>query len=307
MRRIEHLIKQARRQSENEVASASEGLSDEEFLQWANDAQDRIYGEILKKHRKMFANAYTFDASGSEAYSLPFDVYFRHRIVALEYSANGSDNGYTLLKPIGYQERNLFGTTGLPNVAHGYAPTQTGIIVAGAPTTGKFRLTYEPVLPRLDKRRGTVGSHTKSSTALTALTLSGATADDFTNDDYLTVVAFDGTVNMRGIPYTAVASNGVVSILGSSYTFPSGSNLTNGDWVCLGPYSSPVSQLPDQCERYLIAHMVWKALKRDSSVDAGEQTQELMSMMIEIVDSVAEVSGDVEDVPVVDLTYSWDP
>lgn len=307
MRRVEHLILHVRRASENERQGTGEGISDEEFIQWLNDAQDMIYSKITRKHRMSFAKETTFAATGAESYtSLPFDIYSRHRIIALDYSETGSEASYRSLTPMTHQERTLRGSSSLPNVASGYVPTQNGIIVVGAPSVGTFRLVYEPILPRLDKRRGTVSTHTKSSTALTALTLTGHTAADFSEDDALTIVSATGQVNMRGIPYTAVAGGGAVTISGSSYTFPVGSTLTNGDFVCRGEYASTHSQLPDQCERYLIAYATWRAMKRDSSVDAGEQMNELAMIEDDIVSGFAQMSGDVEQVPIVDATYAWE-
>ena len=38
------------------------------------------------------------------------------------------------------------------------------------------------------------------------------------------------------------------------------------------------SDLPRNCERYLIAYCAWKIFKRDSSMDSGDQQAELSAM-----------------------------
>lgn len=56
--------------------------------------------------------------------------------------------------------------------------------------------------------------------------------------------------------------------------------------------------MPTICERYLLAYMNWKILKRDSNTDSAEQTTELADMRSEIVQLFAEIDDDVKSVPI---------
>jgi hypothetical protein len=152
----------------------------------------------------------------------------------------------------------------------------------------------------------TISAVTVGASALTALTLTGYTAADYDLSDHLTLVDFNGTVKMRGIPYTAVnGGTGVVTIQGSSYTFPTGSAAAIGDYVVLGKNASTHPLIDSNAEDFLITYASRRILMRDSSDDAAALNEEEMRMISGIVDTYA-YSPDVELVPVVDSGYWTD-
>ena len=63
--------------------------------------------------------------------------------------------------------------------------------------------------------------------------------------------------------------------------------------------------MPDHVERYLIAYASWKILKRDSSVDYTEQESELSNMEQEIVETYADISDDIYQIPEVNDDEAW--
>ena len=55
--------------------------------------------------------------------------------------------------------------------------------------------------------------------------------------------------------------------------------------------------MSDEVERYVLQYCAWKILKRDSSVDAAEQENELMMLLKDIVGSYKLVTDDVVYIP----------
>lgn len=301
VRRSELLEKQIRRASENERVGSADGISSEEVYQYLTDGLWFLQRKIVLANTEAFRAPYEFSASGVEAYDLPPDILVLNATVTLEYSSSGQAEDYRRLQKVQTKERLT--EQGCPAR---YLLQGSQILVNRYPLTGTFRLTYNRVLPRVDKRRATVSSHTKSTTALTALTLTGFTAADYALSDHLTVVDFDGNVRMRGIPYTAVNSGtGVVSIYNSSYTFPAGSMLSNGDYVCLGAYSSSHPLIELLAESFLVTYGTRRMLKRDSSVDAADIAEELEPMWADVV-ALYGATDEVEDAPVLQTDYFGD-
>lgn len=299
MRRASLLELQVRRQTENERTGTTDSISSEEFLQYFTDAQLCIYRRMIARRATAFKAEYIFSAAGTERYSLPGDC-FAQGAITLEYSSTGDIKDYRPLDKLTHHER--ISVSGPPC---GYILDGTSVIVNPYPSTGSFRLNYNKAMPRVDKRRATVSAHTKSSTALTALTLTGYTAADYDLYDHLTIVDFDGVIKMRGIPYTAVnGGTGVVSIYGSSYTFPSGSTMTNGDYVCLGEHSSTHLQLANFCEDFVLMYCAKRIFNRDSSSDAIDADPEVARMAAEIVENWADASADVTQVPIINYNFA---
>lgn len=306
MRRAELLITHVRRATENVATSSSDAITDEEFLQYLNDGQFLLQRRILAVNDKVFRTSDTFSADGSESYSnAPFNIFSRNRVAELEYSESGLDQDYYKLdKRTALERRSV---TGRPSQ---YILESQSIIVNSYPSTGTFRRTYNFRVPRLDKRRSTVSSSTASATALTALTLtttSPFTAADYDLYDHLTIVGSDGTVKMRGIPYTAVDSGtGVVSILDSSYTFPEGSTIANGDHVVLGEYATTHSLLDDQCEDFLLTYCQKRIFMRDSSSDAVELLASDLDPMIQDILEIYSDDPDNQQIPITNFDYFQD-
>jgi len=314
MRRAEQLIKQIRRGTENErapgVTGSADGISDEDFLQALNSAQERIESMIIKTHEKVFAKTAVYDSVRSVDFlALPEDIFTVHHVILVEYTTTGQAKDYYALnraKPI--ERRSYEGTPAA------YIPFSDKIILSPIPDTSignSVRVTYNEKKPRIDKRRAFIDtaildSATKTITSLSLSTSSDITfvEDDFLEQDYLCVVDRDGNILMEKIPFTSVSSSGVVTVA-PGFTYQTGETLPGGSYAVLGKRSTTTSKLPDTCEKYLIAYAEWKIFKRDSSSDAGEAMMELQMMEADIVESFAQVSGDFDHIPVVNLDYVW--
>lgn len=296
MRRGELLIKQIQRQTENERVGTQDGISLEEYYQYLTDGVRRFQEQVLKVKAAAFLRPYSWSASGLEYYSLPTDILLKNQIVTLEYSPSGNDRDYYKLDRSAPLERFTFQGSPSRYFLHG-----DRVYVNAYPQAGSFRMVYNGALPAVDKRRATVLSRTLSSTAITALALSGYTDADYLLADHITIVDFNGTVLMRGIPYTAVAL-GVVTIQGGTYTFPTGSTCPVGAYACLGANASTHPQIDDQAESFLIAYGSRRILMRDSSSDTAELSAEELAMLSGIVDLYAD-EPDVQPVLVSSYDY----
>lgn len=305
MRQLELLINQSRVDTDNIEFSDTTGIPDSFFIQRANDAQDRIHSLILQQHPDIFLKEKIISSVyGQEAYSAPSDCYLGNRIVQVDYSPSGNENDYFQLKQGRLPER----ISGIQGVPAWYIRRSGAILLQPKPQSdaAKIRLTYQKKLAKLDIRRATVSAVTLTTDEITSLTLDTTVAFDQTSlveENFLTVVDKNGVVKMASIPFTDIdATTGVVTIE-AGFTFEDGETIEVGDYVCKGALSTTHSELPDVCERYLIAYMDWKVLKKDSSADSIEQSEELQAMEAEIIDTFKETDDDVDYVTILDDGY----
>ena len=304
MRRAEQLVAHVRRATENERSGTADGISDEEFLEYLNQGQELIQQAIIRVHRTAFAKEAEIEASGTEYVDLPSDCFGRQRVIAVHYSPTGSrEDAYRL------EQRRVAERYTIEGFPKGYIPLKSKILVNPYPADGAFFVTYDPALPRIDKRRATVASRTVNSGVLSALTLSTSAPfdqDDYSLDDYLCVIDLDGTIKAAGIPFTAVSAGGVVTIQGTTHTLSGGESIAVSDNVVIGKYSSSHSQLPDICEKFLLSYCERRILQRDQSGARAEMNEDEKSQLQDIVATYIEISGDVEDIPVLENGYWMD-
>lgn len=302
MRRVEQLITQVRRATENTRIGTQDGISDEEFIQYLNDAQELCASAIIQVHRTAFSKEKTISVTGAESYTLPTDIWAKQRVISVEYSPDSNAEHYYFLSQARTVERST--RRGLPSQ---YILFNNKLLMNAYPATGQFRITYDPLIPRLDKRRAVIDAITMTSTQLTALSLAITTpfvAADYDLFDNLSIVGADGTVKMSGVPFTAVSAvNGNVTILGSAFTFASGETGATSDYVCLGINATTTSILPDQCEKFLLAYCQRRIFDRDSSSDRDTMSQDEQMILADIVGAFADSSGDQDDIVCKNFEY----
>lgn len=308
MRRVELLIEQSRRATESTNFSEEAGIQDAEFIQYLNDAQERIYSHILRVYPDDYLTEAELDAtSGTGSYGIPVDAYLGTRLKMVEYSPNGQATQYYTLEK-GVLKERFNGNTGSPSE---YIRRGKQILLQPAPNTnGKIRLNYFQKLPALDKRRGAIsavvldsGTRTITSLTIDITSISATDITDLQNLGYICAVDKDGNIKMKSIPISAIDSDTGVVTLDGAFTYESDETLAVGNYVVMGKYATTHCQLDDSCERYLIAHTDWKVLKRDSSSDSQEQNDELKDMIMEIVESYKDADEDVSFIPILDAEY----
>jgi len=309
MRRVERLIKQVRRATDNEEFNNDQvdplGITTQEISEFLNEAQDNIKARISEVHPKIFIKTSTMDlVAGQELYNLPSDLYLNGRILNIEAKFSNQTSDYTNLRHKSIKSRLPNVTSEIPSF---YIKIGDQIAIQPTPSrawTDGIRLTYQKKLPSLGFRIGQVSSVTTSGTDTTIISLNAsptktqdaglpALAEDYiTQFDELTVVNKKGVIQAAGLPVSTYDSVNQQVTLEEEHALSASESITAGDYLVGGSQATTVADLPDTCERYLIAYAAWKVLKTDSMVDSKDQERELAAMLSEIVAAFKEVTED---------------
>lgn len=304
MRRLDLLITQSRRSTENLDFSDDAGIQDDELIQYFNDGQDELYGMVINAFPDMYQKEKVYDViSGQEQYEIPWDCYIGERVEMVEYSRTGQNKDYYLLKKGDKRER-LNGSSGNPSF---YIRRSGSLYIQPVPiAAGTLRVLYQKALPSLDVRRGRVLSVTLTGSQITALNLDPSESIDaqsIIDYGYITVVDNVGTQKMRCIPVDAVDSSTGAVTVSAGFEFEAGETITIGNYVCLGKDSTTHSILPDPFENYLLEYANRRTLMRDSSIDSGELKELLAQFEQGILRTVQEPDGDINSVAIIDTQY----
>lgn len=304
MRRIDQLINVSRSNTDNVEFTDSTGISDEQFIEFANFGQDDLLEQIQLNHPDLLIKEKEIQAaSGTETYSFPGDLFMGCRLQKVEYSPTGLSTDYYNLVKYTLQER----FTGTSSDPVGYIRRGTSILLEPRPSSsGKIRLTYQYQIPRLDKRRAKVSAVTLGASTITSLTFDTTeTIDDTELLDwgYMTIVDSDGVVKMRAIKIDSINTTSGAVTVNASFAFESGETIAVGDYAVAGKLSSTHSALPDNCERYLIQYMDYKAFKQDSAADSSEARDELIVIRDSIVQSFAQPESTIQGIPYISNEY----
>ncbi len=305
MRNISILITQARRATENLEYSDSVGITDNEFIQYSNDAQDELEAQISKVNADVNISKAVIDCvAGQEDYLLPNDTLLHTKLSNVLWSANGAESQYRNLTQ-GRPSEIISTYTGTPSFFVRLGQI-VKLIPAPSSSASKIKVYYQQKLPRIDVQSGKIGAVTTVGQTITALTLdSGFSAyskDNLLEEGFVTVCDSAGVIKMENVPIVSIDDTTLDVTLGT-FTFDTDESIAVGDFLIRGPRSSNVCTLPDICERYILAYMQWRILKRDSSNDATEQKEEMMMMLQSIIDAYSEPDYSVDGIPIIDTQY----
>jgi hypothetical protein len=304
MRRVEQLIAQSRRATENQEFTESAGVQDEEFIQYLNDAQEDIQTIIQGTFPNiMLKEEIGSLISGQGGYDIPRDCFLGTRINQVEVTLSTTENFYVLRKA-SLRERINF-KSGSPVF---WIRNGSQFLLQPAPqASGQYRVTYQRTIPTLDIRRGTVDSVTfgAGNTIASLILKTDEPLDDqaLIEQNFITIVDKNGSVKMQGIPVTDVsASTGTVTIE-AGFVFEDGETIEAGDYALRGAYSTTNSQLPDICEKFLLEYCNTRILMRDSSADSVE-TGTLMAKIQETLRlAFAEPDADPDRITILDTQF----
>ena len=312
MRKLETLITASRRATENQEFSSSAGISDEEFIQYFNDAQEEIQNLINLNFPKVFMKVADLqvpaqDGSTLSGIALPSDCYLGTRIDTILFSDTGRlQDAYRLKK--GSTKEYLGGNASNPSY---YFRASSDIFLQPyAQSGGVLYVAYQAALPKLDIIRGIVSSVTLGTNTITSLVLDPTQVFDFEaiqENRYVSVGDKDGNIKMTRIPVDAIDSSTGVVTVDPSFTFEAGETIAAGDFIFCGKVATNFSQLPETCERYLLEYCNARILMRDSSSDAQDISQVLLKIEAGIKSAFAETESDPDYVAVLDNQYlGWD-
>lgn len=307
MKRVDQLLTEAKRETENTESTTDTGVQDSEYIRALNDAQDKIHSAILLQNPKILKKEKEITVvPEQEAYTLPADVFGTTRIEKVEYSRTGQSKDYYELDSAEIDER-LNGQSGRPSY---FIRDSERILIQPKPAgAGTLRVTYEKVLPRLDKRRGKVltvvldtVNRQITSLILDTTLLTSEDVSEMNDSGYICVVSKRGVIKMIEIPITEVnSSTGEVTV--ESFTYQSGESIEVGDYVVSGAYSTTNCQLPDITERFLLSFCKWRVQKRDSSNDSREQKEEVDDMVADIMATYARADKTVHSIPIINTDF----
>lgn len=226
MRRTEYLITELRNSTDNTDTGA---VKDAEIIAYLNYAQKLIQKIIFKVNPEaaLFQKEALYSFSSSGVYTLPEDCYAKNAVLKIEYLNGGK---YYPIEPIDSAE---YGRSG-------YWRSENTITVQGFLYLD-IKVTYFKQLPKLDKRWGKVLSVTGGA----QLALTGQDELFVTVDDYLSVVDKFGAQIRGEIFIDSYATPNIA-------TSDALTGVTTDHYICMGKNSVNASELPDECEPYLL-------------------------------------------------------
>lgn len=302
-RRIEQLLTRVRKETGNEDYGADAGIGQTQLVEYMNDGLNFIEEALSNVHSNYFTKTDYIDlVANQEEYTLPSDLLKGAGLKLVENKINSNDYIKLPKKTILQRE----GLNYRSNTLNGYYVQGNKILVMPLPTanqTDGLRVTYTKALNRLDIRRGTISASTNNGTAITSITVNTATLlspNEYDLNDYICVVDKDGNMITKNIPITGINSGtGAISIYGSSFTPETGDSLSvTGYYVVFGKNTSTHQlDLDENVERFLVSYCVYKVLKEDSSLETGDQFNELLMMRDSIVEAYSQPDDDLLLVP----------
>lgn len=308
MLNVDRLVARVRRETRNEDNSntvASDSISDNEFIDALNDAQERLQSIISSVYSTLFEREVSFDVGvGDTEFEIDDNVYLGNRIVSVEYTPTGNIRDYRPLEARDISERER--QNGIPSF---YFITAKKIILCPTPITanGILKVTYEKTLSRLDKKRATITTvgtpYTASGVDLINLTLSNID-DEVSNlikGDYITSLTTSSTVGINKVMVWAALSGSTLTVKEGDIV--EGTNMSDGDTFLIGKDAVFTPDLPDCCERYLIAYAVWQIFSRDDLKRAEGAKARLAIIEEDLLRSFSEQSKDAKYIPMINKFY----
>lgn len=283
------------------IEDVLEGIGQQQLLRFLTEGQTHIQSAIINQHPVEFVTSKEIDiVSGQEEYSVPDNLFVNNRLISVQYSHTGNARDYVKLPAKGLRDR----FTDESSHPSWYIRRSGKILLNPIPTSsvGSIRVEYYRELDRLQLRAGEITSITDNGT-ISALSID--TSSDLPNlisnigDKYLCICDKDGEVKEYNVAYTSYnSSTGAFS--GISHERNGASAISSGDFITVGRYTTTHSDLPVNCERFLVTYATMRALKLDSSSDWQTEAEVLRMIKQDVLDSFGDMDEDVRSYPVLD-------
>lgn len=313
MRRTDFLIHEIRRIGRNQLNNdGTASISDDEILQYLNDAQDRAEALIhsSKMADKLFAKEKIVPVvANQESYSVGDRIFMNRSIDMVEFSASGQLGDYVLLEKTEVFNRDT-NSSSYP-VAYSRRGGLIYLVPIPSLSSGNLRITFVGALDDLDIRRAGISTVTGlTSTGFTSITLN-STANSYESGtpnwstiDYFCVVDKDGNRRATNIPWGSYNTGTNVLAPAAGYTFSSGETIATTDYCVWGKYKTTHSDLPDEWERYLIYYAVEMLLHKDSSDDVLTQSEKLGQLEQDLLSALNAQTAEIQRIPQLNR-YEW--
>lgn len=248
MRRLELLINEARQSTNTtDINSVSLLLCQAYMNRIHSYMEDLLF--LVNDENDLFLKDFEFNlVPGKDEYDLPVDIYAKSSIdnVAVSF-LNGLSQTFLPLKKVSRKQRGF---------TFGYFVQEKQIVFTPKPQSPlRIKMTYQRKVPSLGVRIGQITSFSANQMIFDEYV---ANYSDIA--DYFTVVSSTGVIKQANIQ----ASNQVTGQIDTVTTL---SGIAIGDYIICGNFSSSHSQLPDECEKYLITALERMIQYRQSSSD----------------------------------------
>jgi len=299
-RYIKYIIDDLRRSTENEEFSSQIGIPDIDFLRYLNDAQKRIHSLIVNKHSQIFLVDEYIDIPGKQEFvDLPFDIHLGNKISDVKWSTVTNGNDYfTRLYPM-YQANRNTRYEGYPNE---YLRKAGKLFLYPIPqNSGTLKMTYVKTVRDVALRAGIVSSVDIIGSTINNLTLNIISdeidADELNKVTRVCLVDDEGNIKASNIRITGInESTGEVNIH-PSHQLKATDLIEVGDYIVPGKYASTHSELDPIIERYIMSYCSVKILQQEGSNELAEEMNTLQALEQDIVDSYADISDDIIEIP----------
>ena len=265
------------------------GISNHELVSYFNDAQRYITTLIFKNnpYADQFKVQVELPASVDGTYTIPTDCYSTSAISMVEARWNTSANneGYGRIKPIAESEAAYI---------FGYYIRNNKVIITGDAPNANFssiRITYFKRLKTLDLRQGSVAAVTPN----VSFQINPVPTDIYLMDDHACLVDNQGIQVVGNVYFTNTS--------GSSMLTTTTSGIAIGQYMVAGKDSQNASELPDECETYLVDYVKQRIYTRNNYEDAGKQMFFTEQQREEIISIFSKNKKDDDVMPISDLTY----
>lgn len=322
MRRSKWLIQRAREYTDNTgVVNSTAGISDDEALQFLTDAQEHVLQRLQQHNSQPFeTQAYISSVSGTASYTLPSDMLFGNSMTKVEYTSTGQATDLVTLEPITQEQQDSSRSGYLPS---GYLVRGGALILSPIPSTSVtngIKITYTKELPTISKRLAQVDTITATAGVVSAITVfttdyanyfPDASAFDSTSilvDDYFCLVSATGSILAHNVPISAINGSGVCTLPFTHVPWSTDAGTSaslDASYLVAGSNATTHSQLPNMCEKFLIAYCAWEFFGRDGSAKGKAQGAKVEALLQGIESAWKTMSKDTQHIPVTDSTWLW--
>ena len=248
MRRLELLINEARLSTNTtDINSVSTLLCQAYTNRIQSYLEDLLF--LVNDENDLFLKDHEFSlVPGQDEYDLPVDIYAKSSIDTVAVSfLNGLSQTFLPLKKVSRKQRGF---------TFGYFVQESKVVFTPKPMSPlKIKLTYQRKLPSLSVRVGQVTSFAGNTVNFDELITGYQDVSDF-----YTIVDFNGVIKQSGIQAVSQSEGSITAA--SAIT-----GISAGDYVVCGKYATTHSNLPSECEKYLITALERMIQYRQSSPD----------------------------------------
>lgn len=286
MRRLEFLVNRARYETDNKDVN---GITNAEIVSYFNDAQRYICSTIFKvnPYADFFKQQVEIASDPSGIYTIPSDCFALNAISMIEVKWNLTEvnGGYRRIKPVMESESAYM---------FGYFIRDNKVIITGNSQNQNYqsvRITYFKRLKTLDVRQGKVSGVVPG----TSITLAAAPTDIYILDDKASAVDAQGIQVVSNIYFTNTS--------GATLTTADTTGVTTAHYIVAGANACNASELPDECETYLVDYVKQRIYTRNNYEDSGKQSYFTEQQKDDLIAIFSKNKKDDDTLPITDVGF----